>query len=228
MTVLTAAQAAGIRIKSEAPDSLFSSPTTFATEVLSLLNESATAIAKSHDWRKLFKTHTVTGDGSDTDFALPSDYDRMPIKAEVYDTGTSWPMTPLSDPDEYLRLQIENFSSMTPGYWIIEGGNMNIYPALANTATAKFKYIRNTIFTGGTKTACTADADTFDLPERLLTLGIIWRWKQMKGREYAEDMQNYEIALSEERNRDKGSRIIKVGRATVPTNATYAYPRALG
>lgn len=228
MTVLTACGLAGERLKGEAPASLFTSPTQFAKELRNLANESAVAILRAHDWRKLTKTATITGDGSTTAHSLPSDYDRMPKKADVYDVTTSSPIVPLSDPDEYLRIQIENFSSMSPGFWILQGGYMNVYPAIASAATVKYPYIRNTVFTGGTKTQATADADTFDLPERLLTLDLIWRWRAQKRLEYSEDMQNFNIALSEEINHDKGSRILTVGKPRSYGNVTIAYPKALG
>jgi hypothetical protein len=83
------------------------------------------------------------------------------------------------------------------------------------------------VVTGG-KTAFDTDADTFVLPERLLTLSIIWRWRASKRMEYAEDLQNFNIAFSEECASDKGSRILIVGRQRNPYNLTNSYPRALG
>ena len=66
------------------------------------------------------------------------------------------------------------------------------------------------------------------LPERLLTLGLIWRWRAQKRQEYAEDLRNYEIALSEEIGRDKGSQIIAVGAARWPGRVGTSYPGPLG
>src|SRR5260370_2314678 len=80
----------------------------------------------------------------------------------------------------------------------------------------------------GSKAAFTADADVLVLPERLLTLGLIWRWRSQKRMEYSEDMTNFEIAKSEEITKDKGRRIISVGRQRAPGGVSIAYPGRLG
>jgi hypothetical protein len=64
--------------------------------------------------------------------------------------------------------------------------------------------------------------------ERLLTLSLIWRWRASKRLEYAEDMQNFNIAFGEETAKDKGSRMLIAGRQRVPYNVKAAYPGPLG
>lgn len=76
---------------------------------------------------------------------------------------------------------------------------------------------------GGVGDAFTADGDTFRLDERLLKLCMIWRWKQSKGSPYAEDMSNYEIALSRVAGADKPAPII-VGRHPISSTANVAIP----
>jgi hypothetical protein len=46
--------------------------------------------------------------------------------------------------------------------------------------------------------------------------------------EYAEDLQNYEIALSQEIARDRGARIISVGPQRYSGNVSMPYPGQLG
>jgi hypothetical protein len=58
------------------------------------------------------------------------------------------------------------------------------------------------------KAAFTDDNDIFVLSERILTLSLIWRWRQMKRMEYAEDLTNYEIALATATGTDKGARVL--------------------
>lgn len=224
MSVLTAAQAAGRRIKSEAPASLFSSPTEFASELANLANEVAVDVMKAHDWRRLTLLNTITGDGSDTSFALPAGYDRMPQGARVYGSSSMMPLRPTKDVNQWLEFQIDPVVG-DPGYWIILGNEFHIKPALGSGSTAKFYYVSNLCITGGTKAAFTADADTFDIGgDRLITLGLIWRWRHMKGREYAEDMMNYERALAQEINRDKGARVLFVGQPRYSGGVNVAYP----
>jgi hypothetical protein len=223
VTVLSAAKSAAIRLSQTQPTSLFSNPATFDAEMADLANETATAIAKAHDWQALTRLATLTGNASAIAFDLPGDYDRMLIKAKVHSlkfrTAT---FTPARDLDDWLYLN-DFLVTGTPGNWVILGGQMQIFPAMAASETARFYYVSNQIVSGN-KTAFVADTDAFVLPERLLTLGLIWRWRSQKRVEYAEDMSNYETALSEEINRDKGSHVITVGRQRSAAGVPMAWP----
>lgn len=233
MSVLSAAQSAGIRLIGSKPVSLFS-PTganlQFANELAELATETAVDIAKQHDWRTLTKLATITGDGAALAFDLPEDYDRMPVKAAVHSaTWEQWRYEPARDLDQWQDI-LTFAGSGLPGWWIILGGQFQITQGnsvpLGVGTQAKFYYISNQIVAG--KTAFTADADEFVLSERLLTLGLIWRWRAQKRQEYGEDMKNYELALEKEIAHDKGSRILATGPLRVRGDFREAYPGALG
>lgn len=224
MTVLTACQAAARRLKSESITSLFTSPTTFATELLDLVQESATSIAKAHDWRKLTKLHTISGDGSTTSFSLPTDFDRMPNGAKVYGTSSMMPLRPTRDVNQWLEFQIDPVVG-DPGFWIILGGTFQVKPAIGSSSSVKFYYISNKPITSNTKTDFTADSDTFDLPERLLTLDVIWRWQHRKGLSAWENNEElFNQALAEEIGREKGSRTLYMGAPRYSSDVNVAYP----
>jgi hypothetical protein len=230
VTILTACQSAALRLLGKKPTSIFSSTDTFEMELAELANETATTIAKGHDWQALTKLATNTGDGSTVAFDLPTDYDRMTkdgnVHSHLYQTAL---FRRVKDLDEWIYLN-DLLATATPGNWIILGAQMQILPAMASNETARFYYVSNKIVNaaGTPQTSFTADTDAFILPERLITLGLIWRWRSQKRMEYAEDMQNYELALSEEISRDKGARILTSGRQRYPANLNYAYPGRLG
>lgn len=227
MTVLSVCQEAAIELNQAQPTSLFSTTDKLSLELRTQANNAARAIAQFYDWQKITKLATLTGDALETAFDLPDDYDRMPKKAAVH--SSSWINSnyyPARDLDNWLYLQEVNFSG-NPGTWIILGGQMQIYPAISTTETARFYYISKNIVVGD-KPAFTLDADTFMLSETVLKLGIIWRWRASKRLEYAEDMRNYEIAIAEEVGKDRGSKILTVGRQRSSYDLTNSYPRALG
>lgn len=226
MTVLTACQLAAIELNQTQPSSLFSTTDPFAVELRRLANKSAKAIGSRYEWQKLTVLQTMTGDGSTTSFALPSDYDRMPVDGEVLTSQLSSGLRKVRDANMWLNLQLYPQIGV-PGYWIILGGAMQILPALATGVLAKFYYIKNTTVTGAAAAAQStfiADDDTFFLSDNVLTLDLIWRWRAMKRQEYAEDMQNFEIALAEEMTKDKGSRVLTVGRQRVPIDVDLPHP----
>ena len=228
MTILTACQRAAIKLTGSQPTILFSTTDQFALELRVLANEVGEAVMKAHDWRKLTLLQTETGDGSDTSFALPSDYDRMPIKGNVYSSLSQTPLTRAKDLDQWQEFTLSGMAG-SPGAWIMLGGELQILPALETGVDATYYYVSNLLWSteagiAATKTEATADADVFTLPERLIALGVVWRWKQMKGKEYGEDLKNFEIAFGEEAGRDKGSRLLYVGPARVSSDAELAYP----
>lgn len=229
MTVLAAIQAAckqpsmGIY---PAPTAVFASANQQEAELGALANECAQIIAKSHDWRKLTTLKTQAGDGTTTAFSMPADYDRMPVKAAIYRTAAQIPMSPVGDIDTWMDLQLRSWVGSV-GWWIILGGELNVQPALGASDSAKFYYQSNAIVhpvSGANKATFTLDTDTFLLSERLLTLCLIWKWRSQKGLDYQQEIQDFGMAIAQEQARDKGSRIIHVGRARIPDGVSYAFP----
>ena len=221
MTVLSAIQSASVRLNEPRPQFAFSDSTQYAVEVTELANETAVAIAKAADWRKLHKLYTFTGTGQ-TAFPLPSDYDRMPLKASMFSTRSRLPLVQVQSIDDWLQLQILPVVGY-PGRWILTGGLIELLPTLMQGEEVKFYYITKNIVSGD-KPRFTDDADEFMLSERLLTLGLIWRFRALKGLDYGEDLKNYDIALSEEAGRDKGSRTVAIGAPRIPAGIELAYP----
>jgi hypothetical protein len=229
MTVLSACIEAAklMGMGAAAPTAIYGSTSPVAIDFSVVANQAAKSILKAHDWRKLTALFTsAAGDGTTTTFTLPTDYDRMPLKAMVWSSTTNLPLHRVEDLDEWLEMNLQGFTG-TVGSWILLGGSLQVLPALATAETAKFYYISNLIVTpsiGDNKAVFDTDTDVFRLDERLLTLGIIWRWRAIKGLDYTEEMRNFEIAMGEEAGREKGSRIIAVGRPRVSGDVQNAYP----
>lgn len=231
MTVLSAIQSAAIRIIGRRPSAIYSETDTFALEMADLANEVAADIAKSHDWQALIKVHTLTGDGTTVAFDLPDDYARMLVRSDILDsTNFAWGYTRVLDINEFLWIKQRALQAL-PGSWILYGNQFQFVPAPASGDEAEFPYIdkRYAADSGGTpKVAFTADTDVFRLPERLLTLGLVWKWRQNKRLDSGEDEANFAKAFGEESGRDKGARIFTTGPARMPASVSLAYPHSLG
>lgn len=224
MTVLSALQSTAIRCIGQKPISIFSASSGIALELSDLVNEAMRDIVKAHDWTALQPLQSSPGDGATQAFALPSDFDRWPKKVSIF--TTQWPGVPYArarDLDEWYFVRKFVYAGV-PGWWLVQNGKLNIYPAPASGTNVEYYYISKNSVTangGAAKSSFTADDDTFVLDERLITLSCIWRWKSQKGLEYAEHMQNYEIALSKAISDDKGPRILAVGKRRLPVPTAY-------
>lgn len=233
MTVATACQSALVRLIGRKPVTIFGSQEQTVVEIADLVTEVGADIMKSHDWQALTKIQTITGDGLATSFSLPDDYDRMVQGQGVSDPATwFWNYTQVPDLDTWLQIQNGFYLGVvSPGWWILLQGLFQFQPAPAVGAVAQVpyisKYFAKTVG-GVAKGAFTVDDDTFVLDERLLTLGLIWRWRAQKRLEYAEDMQTYEIALSQAQARDKGAWVMRSNSQRGRPNVRAAWPWTLG
>ncbi|MCD0415687.1 hypothetical protein LOC51_00535 [Rubrivivax sp. JA1024] len=218
MSVLAAAQTAGLRLVGIKPTSLFSTSDQFAQELAELATDIAADILGAHDWQALKALAELAGDGATVALDLPVDFARLVKAPKIH--SKLYPMTDFcaaSDEDEWLRLVDLGFAA-TPGTWILLGGKLQIYPAMPTGEKARFYYIRSRPvrpIAGEAKAAFTLDTDEFVLPQRLLELGLMWRWRAQKRMEYAEDMANYELALERAIAADKGGKLLRPGRRAV-------------
>lgn len=221
--IFDAIKAAVLRAEGATIQEAFSSSDQVAVEMADLANEVASDIASSHDWRALTKIHSLAG-GSES-YPLPADYDRMVLASEIDDSASwFWGYQPFDSVNDWMRYKSGTYPILSPGGWIILGGEMHFYPAARDAA--QFPYISKEWARsedGTPKAQFTADNDTFVLPERLMTLGLIWRWKAQKGVEYAEDMATYELALAQAQTRDRGAHVLRSNRSANYRGAGLAY-----
>ncbi len=180
-------------------------------------------ILERHDWRRLGDPHDYRR-RLETAFALPADYDRMPLNAKLYASSSQTPLTPIRDPDQLVQFTIDPVIA-DPGVL----GHLRrraAYPAGARQRFDREVRLSKQTMRSPTapRAAFTADADSFDLDPRLLTLGLIWRWRAQKRLEYAEDLVNFENAVTARAGRDKGARILKIGVPRYGSEVNVAYP----
>lgn len=232
MTVLSAFQDAAARLVSRRPDTLFSATDAFSVEMQSLANEVARDLARTYDWQALVRTYTITPNGTDAEFPLPTDYDRMMLDTDLYDAPNwAWGYTHISRPNEWLRMKIRHFSWIAPGAWTMQGNKLLFYPAPSSSSQANFVYISKEIVTnkdGAPQALFSSDTDEFVLDERLLTLGLIWKWREMKRLESSTDQANFDKAFNEVAGKDGGSKLIRKGRYYPRGSHHLAWPWPLG
>lgn len=226
MTVLTDLQDVAPFIGLAIPDAVMSSTTREHVELKAVTNYMADKIAKAHPWQKFSTLETVTGDGTTEAFDLPADYEWMPDTSQVWSSVSRNPLAKVPNTNEWLGMITQDFDP-TPGMWIIYGDQIHIRTVLGATETAKFFYQSNTIIrpaTGSDKSAFTLDTDTFRLSSQLLKLGVIYRWKQLKGQDYGEEMADFEDLKEKLIARDKGATILKQGSSRIAKGTTLAFP----
>lgn len=229
MTILTALQSAALRLMGQRPATFFGAAGQFEAELTDLANEVAADIARYQDWQALTRLGTVTGDGTKTAFDLPTDYDRMTTGAALADLSSwFWGYHAYTDLNAFLYAEARDFNA-APGGWVIYGNQIRFAPA--PTATATFPYISShwAIDTStATKAAFDADSDSFALPDRLLTLSLVWRWRENKKLDASGDQEAFVKALDEYAAKDTGSRVYRKNSRRSFPGTHLAWPYELG
>jgi hypothetical protein len=231
MSVLTIVQDACKQIGLAVPSAVMASTDREHVELARVARMMSLRIARAHSW-ELFRTlKTETGDGTTEDFDLPDDYAWTPKDQKLWSSRLSTPLTHITSTDEWLELDVRSYEFVV-GAWIVYGGQLHIKPAPQSGEEVSYFYQSNKIAaTGGgvAKEAFTADDDEFRLDDETLKLGIIYRWREMKGLPYEEDMADYEESLGQQIERDGGGdRILRSGRRRLIRGARVAYPVQVG
>lgn len=184
---------------------------------LNLAKREGRDLARRHDWQKLIVEHTQTTLATVAQTALPTAFDHLTPDVEIWnrnnDTRYIGPVTS----SEWVRLNT-GISGGVAGWWRLIGGVLNIYPAPTAAQTIAFEYITKNWCqsSGGTgQTTWAADSDTGVISEELMALGLTWRWLRAKGMDYAEEMATYEREVEKASARDRGIRVMAIGKVAI-------------
>jgi len=230
MTILSVARDVCLVIGLDQPDTFMGATDREYLELARVARDTAVMIASAFDWQKLQAIHTITGDGSSEEFAMPEDYDRMVETADMWSSRWIWSIMHVANPNDWLQMQVVPYTALT-GQWIIYGGNFHFLPVMDATETVKFFYVSKNIVeddAGNPKETFTDDADTYRLSEKLLELGMIWKWRENKGLPYDEKKADYDVKLGELMRRDAGSRSVVRGSARIGRGVRLAFPQSVG
>lgn len=105
---------------------------------------------------------------------------------------------------------------------------INFYPNPTAGQACYFEYIsKNWINTSaaGVSQVWTNDADTPKLNDQLILLGTIWRWREAKGLDYAEDFAKYERRVLDGMGRDASKPTLNMGGASYDIQPAILVPR---
>lgn len=204
MSLLTLIQNASTRIGQPSPSVVVSATDPTTMQLLALANEEGTELMKWGDWRALRKEKTFTSLAQETQTAMvPTDLGAW-IDETFWNRSAHRPIYgPISSQQWQAWKAFDAFPVMDVFYF--RGANILMQPVPPAGETFAFEYTSNLWCqsSGGTgQSAWAADSDTGVLSERLMTLGIIWRYKQARGLNYDKDEETYRLQVSQELAQD--------------------------
>ncbi len=225
MTLLTIVQQVcrltGLRVPTEVVDS----DDTQVQQLYALANEEGHQLATSFEWQALNLEHTFTTVATEEQpTALPDDLDHMlpnTINNRTTRLTVIGPITP------QLWQAIKTQPQLNRVYLCFRerDGSVLITPTPDAGDEIAYEYVtKNWALAANSdpKEEFTADTDTTLLSERLIALGVRWRFLSAKNLDYAEVFRTYETELQKVQARDGGSTMLNMTGST--SWGLYGFP----
>lgn len=195
-TLLSVIQDVSIQIGIPEPASVVGNADSGVEQLLRLVTRAGEELAGQHPWSVLRKVRTFTGVADQIQTGEPpAAFSRFVPNTPLIDVGNRRELTGVTSQDDWLRLTVQNITGANR-YWSMQGGVINILGTPAITDSFRYSYVsKNWIRPDGESTdandkaAFTVDTDVPLLSSELLILEGVWRWKQAKALDYAEDFE---------------------------------------
>lgn len=199
MSLLSIAQDMSVLVSIQSPTAVLSNLTEDNRKIVRFTTDAAEELARRVDWAALRGTMTVTGTGSNDSFALPDGFSRL-IEGNAIKTSTGPVRVGLSADEWNSLTPVEG----VPRYAYLAGNTISFYPFLALAGEATVTYQSKNWCPSGTDWG--DDAEGALVPESLIRMGALWRWRRHLGQDIQDFLAEYESALADRAKFDGGVR----------------------
>jgi hypothetical protein len=166
---------------------------------IALANIAGDEIARRADWSAMLGLHNATSK------TLPADFLRLVPGGAVNLTAPV--ASPVRGPLSSDQMaSIARLGAATSLYYGFANGGIAYSRALIAGEVVELRYVsRNWLLNGVVPSnRIIADSDTTRFPERLLTKGIIWRFKRDTGLPYEDELSEWEADIALEIRQNRG------------------------
>lgn len=204
MSLLTLILSACDRIGLKRPTTVIGATDQTTRTLLAFANEEGQDLAKLHTWQRLRKEATfVTVAAEQQTASVPSDWLKF-VPETFWNRTSKRPLYGPKSPQEWQQMKAWTTSPVVDSF-MLRGGLIQIFPAPTAGETCAYEYgSKNWVDSGGSYfDAFQADADTTLVPERLIAMGVVWRFKQSRGLAWEGDYGKWETSFAQERINDE-------------------------
>lgn len=177
-------------------------------ELLELANQEGEELARRADWPVLIAEQVFTTIASAAQAgAIPADFQRF-VNGTWFNRTTSRKLVGPLTPEQWQRLQANGANGVATQAFRRRGLSLLIAPTPPAGQSIAFEYLSKNWCqsSGGTgQSAWAADSDSGVLEERLMALGIIWRWRKAKGFSFSDALDTYNGEVEKEAARAPGA-----------------------
>ena len=207
MSLIALVQGAARRVGITPPAVAIGSTDPMIQIMVDFLQDAGDEAVERVDWQalKFITPITFTGDG------VSSVYPTMKMVGPV-------------DEGALLRLKATPMATY-PSVWREAQGKIEFYPVLGAGEVVTYVYASGLWVTDQygaqySTPAWVADTDLAMVPDRVLRLGAIWRWRKKHGFDYGQDFDDYEAALDRIGGQETTGTIVSMSNA-LPEHDTW-------
>jgi hypothetical protein len=221
MSLLTIVNAAQAMLNLPVSATVIGNPGQAQKQLLALSNLDGKMTADEFAWQRLIRetsfTTVATEEQTDASADLPADLGWI-IDETLFNRNTTLKITgPLASREWQERKAFG--VNVAWSQYRIRGNSFWFLPAPTAGESVYYEYVSSYFCesAGGTaQAAWTADSDVARIPENVMTLGLIWRWKAAKGMEHSGDYNNWVEAKERAAARSGSRRKLSAVGPTVP------------
>lgn len=215
LSVLQIIQTVCRRIGVVAPNAVLGSTDSQIIQLLSISEEEGQELAARYTWQTLQKEATFNTVATQIQTAISSITTgfKYIVNDTIWNRTLRRPVYGPSSEQEWQQKKAMQINGPFNSFRVI-GDSINFYPVPAAGQSCYFEYItENWISTSVSTTSptWTNDADFPYLDDQIIILGTIWRFKQFKGLDYAEDFEKYERRVNDLMARDGSKPVLNMG-----------------
>lgn len=204
MSLLTLIRSACDRIGLQRPTAVTSASDQTTRTLLAFANEEGQDLARLHIWQQLRKEATFTTVAQEQQTSsIPTDWLRF-VPDSFWNRTQKRPLAGPKSPQDWQQMKAAT-SQPAIDTFMVRAGTICIYPNPTAGETCAYEYVaKNWVLSSGNYyDEFQADADTTLIPERLIALGVVWRFKQSKGLAWEGDYGKWEAQFLQERMSDE-------------------------
>jgi hypothetical protein len=176
-----------------------------------LANEEGEELTRGFDWQILRKEQTfLTIADPDQSGFFADDFLRFVFNTSFNRTTRRNLIGPIT-PQQWQAIQAQPQLNRVFLAWIERGGEVLVTPTPPADQTVAYEYISGNwaySSSGTPKDSLSSDDDETFLNERILRMGVRWRFLSAKGLDYRQAYQTYQVELEKVQGRDGGNTII--------------------
>jgi hypothetical protein len=223
MTILQICQDAALELSLVQPTSVVSTTDDTAKKLARHLQKTCLALAKRYDWQILRSEFTFTTTAADEQAgAIPGDFLRFVQNTMYNRTQRRHVRGPLS-PAEWQKYKADTTTPVFDNFYK-RGNAIYITPTPEAGETIAFEYIKTAIGTNSGGTDLTRFVNDSDEPfwdAELLTLGVVYRYRQAERLDYAEELREFELAYADQVKQDGGRRMLDMDSYRLDSMTPY-------